>query len=219
MDPSVDLDRSGPDPESLNTFAYETERLAVELPDEADTEDLFGLVGGPHRDEICATLAWDGPDDVSDTEWWVEQCCTATYADWGFHWVIRDRAGELTGAGAGGRAIGAIGTRPTGIPGRADVGYWLGRPYWGQGVMTEALTGLVDLGRHSLGYAKMEATVFVTNPAGCRLVERVGFEREGLIRLGHRKRGAWVDTALYGLVLDGAGAGAGGEAGPAPAVG
>ncbi len=193
------MDRTGPDVDSLNTLRFTTERLLVDLPQPDDADVLFHLVGGPDRDAICATLAWDGPDDRSDTDWWIERCRTATYGEWGYHWVLRDRSGDL--AGATGRALGAIGTRPTGVPGRGDVGYWLGRPYWSRGLVTEALTALVELGRTDLDYAKMEATVFATNPGGIRLVEKVGFEREGLIRRGHRKRGQWVDCALYGILL------------------
>ncbi len=193
------MDRSGPDPDSLNTLRFATDRFEITVPEPGDEAELFRLVGGEDRDAICATLAWDGPDDPADTRWWVEQCRTATFGDWGYHWVIRDRTGEL--AGTAGQPLGAIGTRPTGIPGRADVGYWLGRAYWAQGVATEALSALVELGRTELDYAKMEATVFDHNTAGRRLVERVGFEREGLVRRGHRKRGVWVDCAIYGLVI------------------
>ena len=192
-------DRTGPDTDALNTLSYETERLVVDVPVAADVDELYRLVGGPAREEICATLAWDGPDDRSDVEWWVEECRTASYGRFGFHWVIRDRIGGV--GDTPGRPLGAIGTRPTGVAGRADVGYWLGRPYWGRGVMTEALGGLVELGRDDLAYAKMEATVFTHNTAGLRLVERCGFEPEGLIRRGHRKAGRFVDCAIYGLLL------------------
>jgi len=191
--------RTGPADDSTNTYRFTTDRLTVELPVAEDAAELYRLVGGDDRAAICATLVWDGPEDLAESVWWVEQCRTATYGEWGYHWVVRDRIGDL--AGTAGQAIGAIGTRPTGTPGRADVGYWFGRAYWGQGVATEALGALVDLGRDELGYAKMEATVFAHNPAGLRLVERVGFEREGLIRRGHRKNGRWVDDVIHGLVL------------------
>lgn len=192
-------ERSGPAEDSLNTHRFSTDRLTIELPVADDAAELYRLIGGQDREAICATLVWDGPDDPADSAWWVEQCRTATYGDWGYHWVVRDRGGDL--AGTPGRPIGAIGTRPSGVPGRADVGYWFGRAYWGRGVATEALTALVDLGRNELGYAKIEANVFAHNVAGRRLVERVGFEREGLIRRGHRKRGRWVDNVIYGLVI------------------
>lgn len=129
----------------------------------------------------------------------MDQCRTKSYGEWGLHWVVRDRTGELTGTA--GLAIGAIGTRPLGVPGRGDVGYWLGRQYWRQGLMSEALGGLIGLCSSELGYAKVEAAVFVDNEAGRRLAERVGFELEGVIRRAFRKYGEWVDQAAYGLLL------------------
>lgn len=194
------MERNGPEPGARNTYRFTTDRLAIEVPEGGDVDTLYGLIGGDDRQAICATLLWDGPDDRSDTAEWVEKCRTEPFGEWGFHWVVRDRTGTI--AGTAGQALGAIGTRPRGVPGRADVGYWLGRPYWGKGLMTEALAALVTLGTTELGYAKIEADVFAHNVAGRRLVERAGFEQEGMIRRGASKAGGWVDVALYGLVVD-----------------
>lgn len=65
-----------------------------------------------------------------------------------------------------GMPLGAIGTRPRGWPGRGDVGYWLGKPYWGRGVMAEALREVLALGFGTLRFVKVEAEVFMTNPRG-----------------------------------------------------
>lgn len=189
----------GPDAATQNTYKYCTERLSIELPVASDVDELYRLVGEADRRAICSTLLWDGPEDRSEIEWWVEQCRTSSYGDWGFHWIIRDRVGDI--CGSEGLVLGAIGTRPLGVPGRGDVGYWLGRSYWRQGLMSEALAGLVKLGSTELGYAKMEAAVFAHNDAGRRLVERAGFELEGVVRRSQRKYGEWVDEALYGLVV------------------
>lgn len=194
------MERSGPDPDALNTYSFETQRLLMDLPDRSDVAVIHGLVGGVDRRAICSTLVWDGPENRSEVESWVDGCRTEAYGRWGFHWVIRDRLGDLTGKI--GTPVGAIGTRPLETPGRADVGYWLGRAYWRRGLMSEALGGLVHLGASRLSYAKMEAYVFTANTAGRRLVERAGFELEGIIRRAVRKYGEWVDEALYGLVLD-----------------
>jgi ribosomal-protein-alanine N-acetyltransferase len=190
--------RTGPDPAERNTYRFSTPRLRVEVPEPADAPVLYGLVGGPDREEVTATLLWDGPEALAESESWIEHCRNDSFGDFGFHWVIRDRAGDLTGRA--GRAMGAIGTRPRGEPGRADVGYWLGRRYWGQGIMTEALSALLHLGFDTLDYAKIEADVFVGNPRGIRLVESVGMTREGVVRRMHRKRGQWVDAAVYGIL-------------------
>lgn len=190
------MDRTGPPPEARNTFRLVTERLAIEVPESEDAAALFDLIGGDDRAEVTATLVWDGPDAIADVETWIERCRTETFADWGFHWVIRDRRGDL--GDSPGEVLGAIGTRPRDEPGRGDVGYWLGRPHWGKGIMTEALRAVLDLGFGELGYAKIEADVFATNDRGRRLVESVGLIHEGTIRRALRKRGAWVDLAVYG---------------------
>ena len=170
----------------------------MEVPDPADAPTLYGLVGGSDRQEITATLLWDGPDAVSDIEAWIDLCRVNPFEASGFHWVVRDASGDL--AGTPGQAMGSIGTRPLGVPGRADVGYWLGRRYWGQGIMSEALSALLRFGFDTLDYGKVEAEVFIDNARGLRLVESVGMTREGVVRKKHRKRGLWVDEAIYGIL-------------------
>ena len=191
---------TGPPPHALNTHSFRTKRLVIDLPKADDAERLYQLVGGPDRREVCGTLLWDGPDDISDTQSWVEQCATASFESFGFHWVIRDRTGEIGDTAH--EVLGAIGTRPAGEPGRADVGYWLGRPYWGQGIMGEALRQLIAYGFTELDYYRMEANVHTTNERGIRLLESAGMTREGVRRKVYRKYGEFVDEALYGLLRE-----------------
>lgn len=189
---------TGPDPKSLNTHSFTTSRLSVGLPTAEDAQRLFDLVGGPDRRAICSTLIWDGPNDVEEVAEWIDKCHSQSFEDWGFHWVIRDKTGAL--GGDRGLVLGAIGTRPREEPGRADVGYWLGRRYWGRGLMGEALSHLVAYGFSDLDYYKIEAEVFTHNERGRRLVEGVGMTLEGVIRSAHRKYGESVDKAIYGLL-------------------
>jgi len=200
MTPARDAtaDRRGPDPSSRNTYSLSTARLLLEPPGPKDAFVLYELAGGSHREEVTATLVWDGPDSVSDMEAWIEQCRVEPFDDFGFFWVIRDASGDLTGTA--GRAMGIIGSRPLGVPGRADVGYWLGYPYWGRGIMTETLSALLRFGFETLDYAKVEAEVFVGNARGHRLAESVGMTREGVVRRRRLKRGEWVDEAIYGML-------------------
>lgn len=192
--------RTGPTPSSRNTHRFETERLEMSLPTQDDAEAVFGLIGGSDRTEICATLIWDGPEEISETKKWIDDVNTMSFGDIGFHWVIRDPGGDLTGQPGG--VMGAIGTRPRGMEGRADMGYWLGRPYWGRGIMSEAVAGLIEFGFTQLDYYKIEAEVFSHNQRGIRLVERAGMTWEGVIRQSHRKYGELVDTAVYGFLLE-----------------
>jgi len=190
----------GPDPASRNTYSFSTARLLLEPPDPADAPALYELAGGSHREQVTAGLVWDGPDTISDIESWIEQCRVNTFEDFGFFWVIRDASGDLTGTV--GRAMGIIGTRPLGVPGRADVGYWIGYPYWSRGIMSEALRAMLRFGFETLDYAKLEAEVFIDNTRALRLVESVGMTREGVVRRRRRKGGEWVDEAIYGVLRE-----------------
>lgn len=190
----------GPERAALNTYTVETERLLLEVPDEADAPTLFALVGGPDRLEITAGLIWDGPDEISETLRFIRQAQTERYGESGFHWAIRDRSGAVTGSS--GSVLGMISTRPSDEPGRGDVGYWLGKPYWGQGLMREALTGVLDLCFGEFDQVKVEAEIFITNSRSKRLVESLGMQLEGTIRSSHLKRGQWVDAHIYGILRD-----------------
>ncbi|HVR76967.1 MAG TPA: GNAT family protein [Acidimicrobiia bacterium] len=191
---------TGPDRDARNTHRLSTERLRLEVPTDDDAPVLFHLAGGEDRAEIMAGLIWDGPDKVSDTRLFVEQSQTRSYGDFGFHWAIKDRTGAITGSP--GRAMGMIGTRPIGEPGRGDVGYWLGKAHWGRQIMAEALGSVLELCFGRLDMVKIEAEIFTTNARSIRLVEGVGMKLEGTIRSAHFKRGQWVDVHVYGILRD-----------------
>ena len=190
----------GPDRAALNTYRIETERLVLEVPSESDAPALFSLVGGDDRQEVTAGLLWDGPDEIAETLGFIRQAQTERYGDSGFHWAIRDRTGTITGAS--GSAVGMISARPSSEAGRGDVGYWLGKPYWGQRLMREALTAVLDLCFGELDQVKVEAEVFTTNARSKRLVEGLGMQLEGTIRSSHLKRGEWVDAHIYGILRE-----------------
>jgi RimJ/RimL family protein N-acetyltransferase len=79
-------------------------------------------------------------------------------------------APRLVGScGLGRRASGAV-----------ELGYWIGRLFWGRGIATEAGLALIDIAR-ALGLGRIEASHFVDNPASGRVLEKLGFESTGLI--------------------------------------
>ena len=60
-----------------------------------------------------------------------------------------------------------------------ELGYWLGRPYWGHGYMTEACQALIETAENSLGLTHIKAGVFEDNPGSIRILEKLGFEGLG----------------------------------------
>jgi RimJ/RimL family protein N-acetyltransferase len=83
---------------------------------------------------------------------------------------------------------------------RAELGYILARPAWGQGLMHEALTALVSYAFQDLGLRRLEADIDPRNDRSARSLERLGFLREGLLRERWVVADEISDTALYGLL-------------------
>ena len=100
---------------------------------------------------------------------------------------------------ADGEPVGGVGLirqgdteRLTGI-----VGYWLGPNVWGRGYATEALGALVAHAFAHTDVVRLEAKVFESNPASCRVLEKAGFTREARLRRAVVKDGAVLDAFLY----------------------
>jgi RimJ/RimL family protein N-acetyltransferase len=83
---------------------------------------------------------------------------------------------------------------------RAELGYALDARAWGQGWMREALGALLDHGFGELALHRVEADIDPRNAASARSLERLGFQREGLLRERWIVAGEVSDTALYGLL-------------------
>lgn len=83
---------------------------------------------------------------------------------------------------------------------RAEIGYILGRASWGHGLMHEALVALVDYAFDTLDLNRLEADVDPRNAPSVRVVERLGFVREGTLRQRWIVGGEVSDTAFFGLL-------------------
>jgi [ribosomal protein S5]-alanine N-acetyltransferase len=82
----------------------------------------------------------------------------------------------------------------------AEIGYWLGEPFCGRGIATEAVGAVTEYAFQYFDVCRLEAGVFEWNPASMRVLEKVGYLREGRARLGVIKDGRRGDRVLYGLV-------------------
>jgi RimJ/RimL family protein N-acetyltransferase len=82
----------------------------------------------------------------------------------------------------------------------AEIGYWLGRTYWGQGVATAAVNAVTSYGFTRLGLCRIYAVVFEHNGASCRVLEKCGYQYEGRMRKSVIKEGRTLDQLLYARV-------------------
>jgi RimJ/RimL family protein N-acetyltransferase len=96
--------------------------------------------------------------------------------------------------------IGAIGLEIAAEHRRAELGYWIGKPYWGRGYATEAARAVVDYGFKSLGLQRIHAGHFSRNPASGRVLAKIGMRKEGTLRSHIEKWGTFVDVEFYGIL-------------------
>jgi RimJ/RimL family protein N-acetyltransferase len=85
--------------------------------------------------------------------------------------------------------------------GEGEVWYLLRPDLWGSGVVTEAARALVSVGFEELRLHRVWASCLPMNPASARVLEKLGFRREGYLRQNLRIHGVWQDSYLY-AVLD-----------------
>jgi len=87
-----------------------------------------------------------------------------------------------------------------GVAQACTLGYWMGQRHAGKGHMTEAVRGALDFAFSELALHRVEAACLPHNEPSRRLLERVGFTREGEARGYLRINGVWADHLLYGIL-------------------
>lgn len=99
----------------------------------------------------------------------------------------------------GGRAVGSIGAFRQGNIHRrtAELGYYLAEEYWGRGIMTEAVTQLCDKLFAETDILRIFAEPFAHNIGSRRVLEKAGFQLEGILKNNAVKNGRVLDMAMY----------------------
>ncbi len=87
-----------------------------------------------------------------------------------------------------------------GVAQAATVGYWMGAPHAGKGLMLDALKLVIPFAFGQLSLHRLEAACIPENQRSVRLLEKAGFRREGLARSYLKINGAWQDHVLYALI-------------------
>ena len=95
---------------------------------------------------------------------------------------------------------GAVGLSKIKKEHKAEIGYWLGRKYWGQGIMTEAVKLAVIYAFQKLKLRRIYAHVFLFNPASKRVLEKAGFVLEGVSKKEAKKKDKYIDVYLLAKV-------------------
>jgi ribosomal-protein-alanine N-acetyltransferase len=114
--------------------------------------------------------------------------------DESYSFLIFDQASNTL---LGGLTLGGL---RRGVAQAGTLGYWMGAPYAGKGVMTRAVAVAVRYGFGALRLHRIEAACLPENLPSMTLLERNGFQREGLARAYLKINGVWRDHVLYALI-------------------
>jgi len=85
---------------------------------------------------------------------------------------------------------------------RGELGYWLGRDFWGKGYATEAAAAVVGWGFATLALNRVSAARFGDNPASGRVLEKIGMTQEGVLRRHAFRDGVFKDMVMYGILRE-----------------
>lgn len=84
----------------------------------------------------------------------------------------------------------------------AEIGYWIGKHHWGEGIATAAVRGATEYALAVLPLTRIFALPFLRNPASLRVLEKAGYTREAVLRRSAMKEGVVLDRVLYAFVIE-----------------
>ena len=154
--------------------------------------DVSALVRYANNRKIWANVRdrFPHPYTRTDAEQWTSYASKKS--------PVTDFAIEVNGEAAGG--IGLVLREDVERCG-AEVGYWLGEPFWGKGIATAALQALTAYAFAEFPYlVRLFAMTYEDNLASQRVLEKAGFVREGVLRKNAFKDGRYRDQPIYALV-------------------
>lgn len=177
----------------LGTKEIETERLLLRRFVIADLEDMYD--GWASREECARYFPWNAATDIADTkrrlESWMEMYARDDY----YQWAIVSKGCQ--------KVIGVINLHDVDPDyNSAEASYSLTPSYWGRGIATEALEGVLRFGFRELGLNRIYADCFVENKASARVLEKCGMRYEGTARQRYHKNGQYFDAAQYAILAE-----------------
>lgn len=166
-----------------------TRRLTLRKARMSDAADLYAYGQDPL---VAQHVLWEAYGSIHDARAYVRYLQRQYRSESPSSWCIEHEDG---------RVIGTIGLMWWNREhSSAEVGYSLSRDYWNRGIMTEALLEVLRYCFEDLHLHRVEAQHEASNPASGRVMEKVGMQKEGLLRGRLRNKGRYVDVYLYAIL-------------------
>ncbi|WP_257532733.1 GNAT family N-acetyltransferase [Irregularibacter muris] len=175
------------------TIQLETKRLLLRRFTMDDGEDMFNHWAGDY--DICKYMRWQAHRSVEETKD-VINSWIFSYDESPFYlWAIEFKeTQELIGS------ISLFVINENDLCG--DVGYCVGKRYWGQGIATEALKTVLDFAFMNIGFNRIETYHSTSNPASGRVMQKCGMIFEGLARQKYKSIIGFENSNMYALLKE-----------------
>lgn len=98
------------------------------------------------------------------------------------------------------QAVGSISINKIKREHKAEIGYWLGEKYQGKGIMTQAIKEITKYGFGELKLRRIYAQVFLFNKGSMRVLEKSGYEFEGVLKKEVKKDGKFLDCCIFAKI-------------------
>lgn len=167
-----------------------TERLRLRPFDLADASRVEALAGAYEVADTTLTLPHPYPPGAAAV--WIGTHGRSWETGSAVIYAIEEASNDTV--------IGCISLGIAAAHSRAEIGYWIGVPYWNKGYCTEAGRALLDLGFATLGLHRIDSRHFTRNPASGRVMQKLGMQLEGIQREAIRKGDRFEDVALYSIL-------------------
>jgi [ribosomal protein S5]-alanine N-acetyltransferase len=168
-----------------------TDRLTLRRLELSDASEVQRLAGDWKVAEMTAAIPHPYPDGLAEE--WIQSTHRDAEEGKGYLFVVvRTEDQQL---------LGCMGLMMKEEEDLAALGYWIGTPYWGKGYATEAACRVVQFGFEDLNLYRIFAYVLTRNPGSMRVLKKLGFTQEGILREHHVRWGKREDLACMGLLV------------------
>jgi [ribosomal protein S5]-alanine N-acetyltransferase len=141
--------------------------------------------------DTTSTIPHPYPDGAAED--WISTHESVWMMDRAFHWAIVTLAAST--------CIGAVSlSHIDRDDNHAEIGYWIGKPYWGKGYCTEAARRVVEFAFEEMNLNRIYAYHFTRNPASGRVMQKIGMRQEGLLQQHTKRWDKYEDLALYAIL-------------------
>lgn len=170
-----------------------TERIVLSRPTENDLEDfVFQINSCEDFSKNLFNIPYPYPKE--NFLEWLPICDEGIEKGTSYRFGIREKSNK--------KLIGLIGIHINKEHQKAEIGYWLGKNFWGKGYLTETLKAVLKFGFEELQLNKIYATHYLHNPASGKVMENSGMKLEGLLKQEYFHNGQFLDVNRYSILKE-----------------